>query len=126
MKEIIEKVYEKGIEALLREIQDSFTRRAAKNRCRRCKRYDFHKMYWSCLECEFCCHLINFYLHENNGSGVVVGKIDKEISNIFARHFKKQIHCAKKDSKSPSENYITRGAPIKNYEMAKEQTEKPS
>ena len=126
MKEIIENVYEKGVEALFGGIQDPFTRRAAKNRCRRCKRYDFHKMYWSCLECEFCCHLINFYLHENIGSGVVVGKIDKEISNIFARHFKKQIHCAKKDSKSPSENYITLGAPIKDCAMAREMTEKLS
>lgn len=126
MKETIEKVYEKGIEVLLNAIKDPFTRRAAKNRCARCKRYDFNKMYWSCLECEFCCHLINFYLHERDGSGVAVGKIDKEISNIFARHFKKQIHSAKKDSKSPSENYITRGVPSRDCPAAKGLAEKIS
>lgn len=119
MKELIRNVYENGIESLHGKIKDPFTKRAAKNRCRRCKTYNFDKMYWSCLECEFCCHLINFCLHERNGEGVIVGKIDKEISNIFARHFKQQIHDAKKDSKLPSENYITINAPFADGAAAK-------
>jgi hypothetical protein len=120
MNTLIKNIYENGVEALLRKIRDPFTKRAAKNRCRRCKTYNFNKMYWSCLECEFCCHLINHYLHENDGEGVIVGKIDKEISNVFARHFKKQIHDARKDSKLPSENYITRGAPVRECAVMKE------
>jgi len=102
MKTIIKDVYRNGVEKLHDRIKDPFTRRAAKNRCRRCKKYEFNRMYWSCLECEFCCHLINFYLHERDGAGVKVGPIDREVSNLFVKHFKDQIKEAKKDTRIPS------------------------
>ena len=106
MHKIINEVYEYGIEYLLRKIKEPFTRRSARNRCKRCKRYDFNKMYWNCLECELCCHLINHYLHERDGAGVRIGQIDREVSNIFARHFKKQINKAKADTKAPSDDHM--------------------
>ncbi len=106
MKKIIKMVHAMGIEELIKLIKDDFTRSAARNRCKRCKKYEFNKMYWNCLECEFCCHLINVYLHEQDGVGSRVGQIDREISNIFTRHFKQQILQAKKDSKIPSDDFL--------------------
>jgi hypothetical protein len=104
IKEAIMIVYEKGIDSLSRKIQDPFTRRAALGRCRKCRHLKFDEGLWSCLECEFCGHLINHYLNEQYKTGSIVGKLDVAISNVFAQHFKKEIAAkAKKYAKKESE-----------------------
>ncbi|MBN2136091.1 MAG: hypothetical protein JW737_10190 [Acidobacteria bacterium] len=106
MRETIKFVYKQGVEEIIELIKDEFTRKAARNRCRRCKKYEFNKMYWNCLECEFCCHLINHHLHERDELGARIGLIDREINNIFVKHFKEQIREAKTDSKIGSDNFL--------------------
>lgn len=108
MRDLIKEVYYQGVEALIEKIKHTFTRRSATYRCTRCKRYEFDKMYWHCLECEFCCHLINMHLHERDDVGIRVGLIDREINNIFTRHFKEQIRNARNDIRSKPEKNIER------------------
>lgn len=96
IREVVEFIHKNGIRNFILRFESGWVRTEALSRCRKCKADGFNRVlwkkheYWNCLECQFAQHLIGWYLQQYKGCGVVVQKIDKVISDVYAQNVERE------------------------------------